>query len=345
MRRRQAAYAVWALLLATIAFGCTGGAGDGDGEATQRVVVYTALDEMFSRPILDRFEADTGVRVQAVYDTEAAKTTGLVTRLIAEASRPRADVFWNNEVVQTILLKNKGVLDPYVSPSAAAIPDAFKDPEGYWCGLAARGRVIIYNTNLVAEPPTSIRDLADPRWRGKAAIARPLFGTTATHASVLFTLWGEDPAKEYFRGLMANDVAVLAGNATVRDLVAMGEYEVGLTDTDDAHGAVADGRPAKWLFPDQDNELGALVIPNSVALIRGAPNPEAGKRLIDYLLSPEVERALAESRSIQIPLNPEVEAPDHVPELAEIRATEVDLAAAAQQMEAVARFVQDEMPQ
>lgn len=343
MKGRQAAYAVLALVLATIGCGCTGGAGD--GEAAQRVVVYTALDEMFSRPILERFEAETGIRVQAVYDTEAAKTTGLVTRLIAEASRPRADVFWNNEIVQTVLLKNEGVLEPYISPSAAAIPDAFKDPEGYWCGLAARARVIIYNTNLVADPPTSIRELLDARWRGKAAIARPLFGTTATHASVLFDLWGEEPAKEYFRGLLANDVAVLAGNATVRDLVAMGEYEVGLTDTDDANGAVVDGRPAKWLFPDQDNELGALVIPNSVALIRGAPNAEAGQRLIDYLLSPEVERALAESRSIQIPLNPAVEAPDDAPALADIRATEADFAAAAAHMEAVAAFVQREMSQ
>lgn len=84
----------------------------------REVVIYTSVDQVFSEPVLKEYEQKTGVRVRAVYDVEAAKTTGLVTRLQAEKDRPQADVFWNNEFAQTIGLQESGILSPYVSPSA-----------------------------------------------------------------------------------------------------------------------------------------------------------------------------------------------------------------------------------
>ena len=304
------------------------------------VVVYTALDEIYSRPILDAFEAETGIPVEAVYDTEAAKTTGLVTRLLNEAARPRCDVFWNNEVAQTILLKDKGVLASYIPEAAAAIPAPFKDPEGYWTGFAARARVIIYNTELLETPPTSIWDFLRPEFRGQGAIAMPLFGTTATHAAALYALWGAEEAHNFFELLKGNEVAVLASNAEVRDRVARGDYAFGLTDTDDANGAVEDGLPAKWLLPDQD-KLGTLLIPNAVSLIKDAPNAEGARRLIDYLLSPTVEKRLAESRSIQIPLNPAVDGQEKLPVIADIRVLDVSFDAMAAQMETAANQLRE----
>lgn len=312
-------------------------------DAPGEVVIYSAHDDLYSAPILDAFTAQTGIDVKVAYDTEVSKTTGLVNRLLAEKERPRADVFWNNEVAQTIVLKREGALVPYVSPNAATIPDRFKDPEGYWTGFAARGRVLIYNTDLVKDPPTSICDLTSEAWRGQVGIALPLFGTTATHAAALFAAWGDPKARAFFLALKANDARILNGNATVRDRVAEGELEVGLTDTDDANGAVLDGRPVRWLFPDQaEGQLGTLVIPNSVCLIKGGPNPEAGKRLIDYLLSPKVEARLAQSRALQIPLHTDVEVPEGVPKLADIRAMAVDFSTLSAQMKPVAAFIREE---
>ena len=306
------------------------------------VVIYTALDEMYSRPILDDFEAETGVKVLVQYDTEASKTTGLVTRLIAEKDRPRADVFWNNEVAQTIVLKNKGVIEPYKSASADAIHAGFKDSEHYWTGFAARGRVIIYNTDLVESPPSSIEDFLKPEWSGKCAIAKPLFGTTATHGAALFAHMGEDKAKKFFNDLRTNNVAILAGNATVRDMVARGEYAFGLTDTDDANGGILDGWPVKWLFPDQDEgQIGTLIIPNTVALIKGGPNPDSGRRLIDYLLSAEVEAKLSQMRSLQIPLNPNVKAPEGVPDLKKVRTMKVSFEKMADNMSKSLDFMRE----
>src|SRR5512145_3253182 len=95
--------------------------------ATRTVTVYVSTDRVFSEPVLREYERRTGVRVNAVYDTEETKSTGLANRLIAEKPRPQADVFWSNEPVRTLVLKSRGVLGPYRSPSAEGIPSALVD--------------------------------------------------------------------------------------------------------------------------------------------------------------------------------------------------------------------------
>src|SRR5215217_2266664 len=141
--------------------------------ADRAVTVYVSTDRVFSEPILRQYQERSGVMIQAVYDTEETKSTGLANRLLAEKGRPQADVFWSNEPVRTLVLKSRGVLAPYQSTAAQGIADAFKDRDGYWTGFSARLRVIVYNTDRVkaAEAPQSVFDLADPRWRGQVAIA------------------------------------------------------------------------------------------------------------------------------------------------------------------------------
>ena len=309
----------------------------------EEVVVYTAHDEIYSSPILRAFEAQTGIKLRAAYDVEVSKTTGLVNRLIAERRNPQADVLWNNEVAQTIVLKAKGILEPYASIHWKSIPDRFKDPGAYWTGFAARARVIIYNTELVAVPPTSIFDLVEESWRGSVGIALPLFGTTATHAAALFAQLGTESASGFFKALIRNDALVLDGNSTVRDYVARGRLKAGLTDTDDANGAVLDGFPVRWLFPDQkENEIGTLLIPNTVCLIKDGPNPGNGRKLIDYLLSPEVEERLASSRALQIPVRESIRVTPETPRLDRIKVMSVSFEDIAAKMESTARFIQNE---
>ena len=127
----------------------------------REVVIYTSVDQVYSEPVLEKFEDETGIKVKAVYDVEAAKTTGLVNRLIAEKGNPLADVWWNGEIAQTILLKEEGVLTPYSSTEADGIPSAYIDTEGYWTGFGGRARVLLVNTELVVpeEYPESIFDL------------------------------------------------------------------------------------------------------------------------------------------------------------------------------------------
>ncbi len=309
------------------------------------VVVYTALDEEFSRPILDDFAAATGIAVQPKFDVESTKTVGLTNAIIAEAARPRCDVFWNNEILNTLRLKRHGLLEAYYPQIAESYPAMVRSADGLWHGFAARARVLMVNTELVpeAERPASIRDLADPKWRGRCGIAKPLFGTTATHAACLFAHFGDEKAKEFFRRLKRNDVKILSGNKQVALSVAAGRLAFGLTDTDDAIIELEKGMPVEIVYPDQgEGQPGTLFIPNTLAIIKGSRNGESARRLVDYLLSPAVEAKLAAGRSAQIPLNPNCKAEVRVATPQTVRAMQIDFDAAAAKWDTAADFLRDE---
>ena len=160
---------------------------------------------------------------------------------------------------------------------------------------------------------------------------------------------GADAAKAFYRGLLANDVAVVAGNKQVAVEVAAGRFAMGLTDTDDAIIEVNNGKPVTLIYLDRDEHplhkrLGVLFIPNTIAAIKNSPNPTAAKSLVDYLLKSETEAALAEGGGFQIPLNPKVVAKLH-PALvtpASIRVMSVDFEKAADLWDEVQEFLRNE---
>jgi iron(III) transport system substrate-binding protein len=305
------------------------------------VVVYTALDAEFSRPILDEFSQQTGVSTLPKFDVESTKTVGLANAVIAESSRPRCDVFWNNEILHTLRLARRGLLEPYQPPNADDFPADMQSPEHLWHGFAARARVLIVNTELLppAERPTSIMDLIDTRWRGRAGIAKPLFGTTATHAAVLFATWGDAKAREFFTQVFEN-CKIEAGNKQVARDVAAGVLAWGLTDTDDALGELERGMPIAIVYPDQrDGEMGTLFIPNALAIIKGCPHPAEARRLVDFLLQPAIEEQLAAGPSAQIPLNRTVNVKLRVESPKSIRPMPVDFQKACDAWETAAEFL------
>jgi len=309
------------------------------------VVVYAALDREFSEPVLQDFEKSAGIRVLPKYDDESTKTVGLTNAIIQESNRPRCDVFWNNEILNTLRLEQKGLLDAYHSPAAADYPEMYRSPDGFWHGFAGRARILIVNTNLVKEDerPTSIYDLADPKWKGKIGIARPIAGTTATHAAVLFATLGEEKAKEFFQSLKANDIQILSGNKQVATACSTGQIAFGLTDTDDAIIEIERANPVTIVYPDREvNQLGTLFIPNTVAILERCPHPEAARKLVDFLLSPAVEEQLARGPSAQIPLNPKVTTEPKVKTPKTVKAMPADFSAAAKAWDAAAKYIQNE---
>lgn len=301
------------------------------------VVAYTSVDQVFSDPVFREIEMQTGMRVCAVFDTEETKSTGVLNRLVAEAGRPHADVFWSGDPIRPFLLIDRGLVEPYESPAAAGIPVSFRAREGSWAGLAARARVLLVSTERLGEraPPRSVRDLAAPRFRDDAAIASPLYGTTTVHVAALASRWGEAEAQAFLDRLRENGVRVASSNGEVRRLVEGGEVAVGLADTDDAHEAKARGASVEIVYPDQEEGgLGTLVLPTTVVRIRGGPHPGRARRLVDQLLSPEVERYLA-AHGAHMPLQPGVETPPGVRSVHEIRAMEVDYAEVAKALERI----------
>jgi iron(III) transport system substrate-binding protein len=321
-------------------------------KSESRVVVYCAQDREFAEGIFEDFHLESQLAVAPKFDTEANKSVSLAAELEREAGRPRCDVHWNNEIIGTIRLAKLGIYEPYESPNAAAFPEWTRPAGKTWQAFALRARVLIVNTKLLpneADRPKSLLDLPDPKWRGKIAMAKPQFGTTATQAACLFEVLGQDAAKAFYRGLKANEVTLVPGNKQVAQGVARGDFAIGLTDTDDALIELNDGRPVAIVFPDRDGHprhprMGTLYIPNTLALVKGCPNPEAAKKLIDYLLRPETEARLAEAGGFQIPLNPNVKAklpPALVPP-SQVKAMGVDFEKAADLWEETQAFLRDE---
>lgn len=334
MMRRQVWQSIGPLVLACVAAAC--GRSESPPSEHRTVTIYVSTDRVFSEPVLREYERRSGVTVNPVYDTEETKSTGLANRLLAEKPRPQADVFWSNEPVRTLVLKSRDVLAPYKSPSAEGIPAALVDPDGHWTGFSARMRVIAYNTKLVKpeEAPQSVFDLADPKWRSQVAIADPRFGSTSFHVSALYAIAGDQKMDDLFRRLKENGIRVVDGNSVVRDLVARGDVKVGLTDTDDVNVALEDAQPIAMVLPDKEG-LGVPVMPNMISLIANAPHPEEGRRLIDYLLSADVERQLAQSEAVQIPLHAGVPGPKNIPSIDSFKPMTLDYAKAAARVEEV----------
>ena len=296
------------------------------------VVVYCAHDASFARPILAQFERETGIRVEVRFDEEASKSLGLTRLIEAEKSSPRCDVFWNNQTLGTIRLRQQQVLQQYVSPNADRIDPRFKDPEGYWTGFAGRLRVWLLNTNNVAQvSQESVDQILARDSLSRVTIAKAQFGTTLSHYSVNAGASSLEELKIWHHDLIDRGIRVVRGNSMTRDLVAEGVCDLGFTDTDDAFGALDSGRPVQMLPIRVGPEGRTICLPNSVAMIAHCPHPDAARTFIDFLLRPQTELELARSTSRQIPLGDtgESKIPDEVRELKKWAEDAVDLSAAS----------------
>ena len=245
------------------------------------LVVYTSQDQVYAEPVLLDFTKQTGIKVLAIYDSEAVKTVGLANRLLAERTHPQCDLFWSNEELRTRQLAARGL---------------FRETNG-WAAFGYRSRRMVINTNhlSLATAPRSLIELTNAAWRGKIALAYPLFGTTATHLLALRQHWGESNWLAWCRALAANKLFLVDGNSVVVQFVARGEAWIGLTDSDDIAAAQSEGKPVVALPLTAE----MLLIPNAAAVVRGAPHPAAAQKLFEFLRQPEVTGQLQAAAALE----------------------------------------------
>ncbi|MBY0230119.1 MAG: extracellular solute-binding protein [Gemmataceae bacterium] len=323
----------------------------GCSRSSKRVVVYCAQDREFAEGLFASFKDETGLAAVPRFDTEANKSVGLFRDIVAEKGQARCDVFWNNEILSTLRLRKEGLLAAHASPSAEEYPAECRAPDHTWHAFAARARVFIVNTALIAEDdcPRGLAGLGSAKIAGRFVMARPQFGTTATQTACLFDVLGEEAAKAMMLGWKANGLQLAPGNKQVAEWVARGKTPLGkpaalgLTDTDDALAEVRAGKPVAVLLPDHQAEgrMGTLFIPNTLSIPEGCPNPEGARKLVDFLLSAESEKALAEGPGKQVPLNPKVKAklPAPLDDLEDVKTMEVNWDKAADLWDAAQEFV------
>ncbi len=279
-----------------------GGCARDESPEVRRVVAYVSADPQTAGPILQAFEAETGIRVDPLYDTEATKTTGLAERIRRESGRPRADVFWSSEPFAVEQLAAAELLAPITHPDLADHPTAWRRHDDRWFAFAGRARVIAFRPDRVSgdDVPTTWQALAEPRWRDQIAMADPRFGTTRGHVGALAAGWGPEAFDVWLDGLATNRVRRLpGGNAATVDAVARGEVMLGLTDTDDVMAAQSRGLAIDAVLPrhlaEGEAGGGTLLVPNAAGVVTGAPHADEAISLVAFLASPRVERLLRES--------------------------------------------------
>ncbi len=280
------------------------------------VIVYCSTDREYAAPILKAFHrTEDAPVVVSQYDVESSKTLGLATRILQEKTQPRCDIFWSGEVLHTIRLQKAGLLKRRNWKLPSDWPTGFAALDGSWAGLGARGRVLLVNREKlpeVSEWPKRVAELSDERWKGRCGMAKPLYGTTATHMAVLAKNAIHDSpqtvAFETWLGKVKQNAVILSGNKQVAMAVASGELFWGLTDTDDAQIEIANGHPVAVVYPDQgSNESGLLLIPGTVAVVLNSPHPIAADALADYLVNEKTEARLTLGNAAQFSLWPSSE--------------------------------------
>jgi iron(III) transport system substrate-binding protein len=250
-------------------------------------------------------------------------------------------LFWNDEILHTLELDRAGLLRPFATAAENTFPSAARSPNNTWFAIASEARVLLVNTNQIAEDrrPDSIYDLTDPQWYERAGIAKPLSGLSATHAACLFQAWDDTRAREFFVAVKRN-ARILLSDREVARAVASGSLAFGLTSSSNAVEAVTSGAPVTIVYPDQaENGVGTLFIPMTVALVKDSPHPEPAEQLLEHLLSADVAKQLADGPDALIPLRTGAAASDRVKTPAEVRAMQVDFPAAANEWDATASIL------
>lgn len=302
--------------LAALALGASGCAKQGaettssEQTPSDTLVVYTSRNEDFVKPLLEKFTADTGIEVEALYADDK-----VVNRLKEEAVSPRADIMIGNDAGALEYLRLQEVLAPVGDIAGIqSIAPAFRAGDGSWFGLSARTRGFIYNKDLIDEDevPTSIEQLADPAWKGKFAMTRGGNGSMIAHISALRAQWGDERTEEWIRSAKANAGAITDGHGDIRKAVGGGEFQFGLVNNYYYHQQLAE--PADnnvgFVYPDQgDGQMGAFVNAAGVGFVAGGPNPGSARTFAEWVLLPENQLAFG-STSLEVPINPEIEAPE-----------------------------------
>lgn len=301
--------------------------------ASGQLVIYSGRSEPLIQPVIDAFEAanpDVEILLKAGSNSEIANT------LLEEQANPQADIFITTELFTVQALSAQGVFQSYRPVGVEQIPVDFVGPDNNWIGLTRRARVLMYNTEQVSpeEVPTSILELADPKWKGQIAAAGSTNGSMQAQIAVMRQLIGEQATEQWLKDLISNEVTFFGGHTDVRKAVGAGEFKLGLVNHYYFYLQQAEGSPVGIVFPDQgQDQMGLITNATAAAVVKGAPNAATGQRFLDFLVSPEGQELFAE-QNYEYPLLPGVALREGVQPLDDFRLAGVDVAKASQEFEA-----------
>jgi iron(III) transport system substrate-binding protein len=292
---------------------------DADAEA---LIVYSGRTEELVGPILEQFAEDAGIEVEVRY----GDTAEMANLILTEGENSPADVFFAQDAGALGALAEEGKLAALPEEVLGVVDERFRSPAGEWVGLSGRSRVVVYNTENVAEEelPDTIFGFTEPEWSGRIGWA-PTNGSFQSFVTALRVIEGEDRAREWLEGIQANEPRVYEGNNPALDAVIAGEVDVAFVnhyylmqrldedpDVPAANDFLTDGDP------------GALVNVAGVGILTTSDDSEAARTLVEFLLSEEAQSYFAEETK-EYPLVDGVAADPALPALDDIGTPEIDL--------------------
>lgn len=281
-----------ALTLILTACGGASKAPAADAE-TKELVVYTGRNETLVKPVLEAFEKATGVKVTH----KAAGATELANLILEEKSNPKADIYLANDAGALEKLRKEKALEIYTSENLKKVPEDLKAADHSWYAVTARARVIMYNKTLVseAELPKSLKDLADPKWKGQIGMATGANESVIANVTALRVTEGEQAAEKFLTDLKNNGLKIYKGHGDVRQAVGKGEIKLGWVNHYYYHLQTheKENNNVGVIYPDQTG-AGATVNIAGAAIVKGAKNMANAKKFMDFLLTPETQKLFAE---------------------------------------------------
>ncbi len=255
------------------------------------LLIYSGRSEELVAPLIDAFEAASGIEVDVRYGS----STEMAATLAAEGESSRADIFYAQDPSTIGSVTN--LLEPLPETVLASVPERFRDPAGLWTGITVRSRVLAYNPELVAEEelPATFHDLTDPRWSGRVGLA-PTNGSFLTFVAAMMVLEGEEATLGWLEGMAANDPVEFDGNSPIAAAVDAGDVDLGLINhyyllrlAAEQGGTTA----VNYFWPEPS--AASYVMPSGAAILASAPNPSGAAAFLSFLLAPEQQAYFAES--------------------------------------------------
>jgi iron(III) transport system substrate-binding protein len=253
--------------------------------AADHVVLYSANDDTVNKLVAEGFKKETGITVNVVSTGSGV----LFRRIASEQANPQADVVWG---VSAALLKQNGkFFQPYAVKGREAVPAEYRDPNNLWIGTNLQVVVINQNTKAIdaASGPKTWQDLLDPKWKGKIAYTDPAnSGFSYAAATGLLTYWGDNDAAWNKLSSLVGNAKILNRSTLVFDGNGSGEYPLGISLEYAGYLWAHNGAPVKVNYPTE----GTVALAEGAAVLKGAPEVDAGRALVDYLASKPTQEML-----------------------------------------------------
>lgn len=329
MTRRLLTILTTALLGALLLSACSG---DGD-----ELIVYSGRGQNLIGPLLEEFAAETGTPIAVRYGDSA----DLALLLAEEGGSTDADVFLAQNPGAVAFVGGQGMLAALPDDVLDQVPAEFRSDSGRWVGLSGRQRVLVYNSDLVDEDdlPTSVFDVTDEQYRGRVAVAPPN-GSFQDFVSAMRLEEGEDRTREWLEGLVANDVRTYPNNNAIVDAVSRGEVDMGLVNHYyNLRFLAEDPNLSSINHRFGGGDIGALVIPSSVSILADSDQPDAARRLVEFLLTERAQQYFRDE-TFEYPLANGVAPVEGLPSLAELEAPDVDFDALGQELQATVELIE-----